>query len=244
MAEEVTVAGLGNCRRYAIVETAVSVTSWKQCSVCLRAERHYSLLWRAAREQYAWKQFYALITESYGAKYIRSKRWVLKIKMQLIQHFGLIPFQKILAVWIECKMIEYKNFNEYFLYNQYSHEIINVHSRERRNDEEELLVRGLSMKFSEPTSSIAAVRTWLEYIKILPNLAVLSLSYVENVSRARKGTCKKSFYIMKMLGGRVALWSQAPFKHYIWSDNSLQCIFVSAAWFSLRSTSLSDYQHV
>lgn len=167
--------------------------------------------------------------------------------MQLIQHFGLIPFQKILAVWIEkCKMIEYKNFNEYFLYNQYSHdtEIINVHSRERRNDEEELLVRGLSMKFSEPTSSIAAVRTWLEYIKIIPNLAVLSFSYVENVSRARKGTCKKSVYIMKMLGGRVALWSQAPFKHYIWSDNSLQCIFVAAAWFSLRSTSLSNYQHV
>lgn len=50
----VTVAGLGNCRRYAIVEAAVSVTLWKQCRMCLRAERHYSaLLRRAAREQYA-----------------------------------------------------------------------------------------------------------------------------------------------------------------------------------------------
>lgn len=71
MAEEVTVAGLGNCRRYAIVETAASVTSWKQYSVCLRAERHYSLLWRAAREQYTWKKFYALITES-GCESVRS----------------------------------------------------------------------------------------------------------------------------------------------------------------------------
>ena len=65
IAEEVAVVGLGNYRRYAIVETTVSVTLWKQCSVCLRAKRHYSLLWRQLGNNMRGKKLYTLITESY-----------------------------------------------------------------------------------------------------------------------------------------------------------------------------------
>lgn len=59
--------------------------------------------------------------------------------------------------------MECKNSRAYLPDNRYSRdenkseEIISIHSR--RTGGKELLVRGLSMRFSEPTSSVAAVRT-------------------------------------------------------------------------------------
>lgn len=85
----------------------------------------------------------------------------------LIQYFLILSLSIVNCSKKKKKMrnsMEHKNSQDHLSDNRYwrdenkPEEIISIHSR-RTNDGKELLVRGLSMRFSVPASSVAAVRT-------------------------------------------------------------------------------------
>lgn len=89
--------------------------------------------------------------------------------LQLIQYFLILSLSTVNCGKKKEKKkmrnsMKHKNPQDHLSDNWYSRdenkpeEIISVHSR-RTNDGKELLVRGLSMRFSVPASSVAVVRT-------------------------------------------------------------------------------------